>query len=72
MISMSRIPAAEDLARMGLRDKIQWVVQHTEYPQGWNAIEMLEQLRELGWANEYVTVIDVANEALAMYGARSK
>lgn len=66
MTPLKQTPTDEQLLQMGLRDKIKWVVENTDYPQGWNAFDMLQQLRDLGWANEWVDVIGIAEEAEAL------
>lgn len=49
---------------ISLADKIAWVVKYVPAPEeGWNAVECLRVLRERKMVNEWVDVIQVADEA---------
>lgn len=49
-----------------LSDKIHIVVG--EKQRSWSAAEMLQELLERNWVNEWVNVLDVADEMRKMYG----
>lgn len=65
---MSKHSEYKTTAKRGsLHNKIQMVCM--EKPRSWSAAEMLQELVDRNWVNEWVNVLDIAEVMKEMYGA---